>query len=80
MPPRPVSVMAPFDVAMLLLLPEADNAPLVEIVTAPPAVVVVPEIVSPAFVPVVVRVTGAPEEDNVAFKLTEIADPLLEPS
>ena len=78
MPPRPVSVMAPLEVKMLLLFCVADSKPLVEIVTAPPAVVVVPLIVSCVLVPVADTDTGAPLCVSVAFILTESAEPELE--
>ena len=75
-----MSVIAPFEVAMLLLFCEAVRTPFVEIVTAPPAVVVVPEITRPIFAAVVVSDTGAPAAVSVAFRLTEMDVALLEAS
>ena len=80
MPPRPVSVIAPLLVRMLLLFVVVCNNPLVEIVTAPAAVVVVPVIVSCVLVPVADTDTGAPLCVSVAFMLTDSADAELEES
>ena len=80
MPPRPVSVIAPLEVRILLLFCAACNNPLVEIVTAPPAVVVVPLIVSCTPAAVVATETGAPLCVSVAFMFTDRAEPELEES
>ena len=80
MPPRPVRVIAPFEVRMLLLFCVACNKPLVEIVTAPALVVVVPLIVSCVVAPVADTDTGAPLCVSVTFMLTDRADPELDES
>ena len=80
MPPRPVSVMAPLDVKMLLLFCVACSNPFVEIVTAPPAVVVVPLIVSCTLAAVVATDTGAPLCVSVAFMFTDRAELELDES
>ena len=58
----------------------ACNNPLVEIVTAPPAVVVVPVIVSCVVAPVADTDTGAPLCVSVTFMFTESVDPELDDS
>ena len=65
---------------MLLLFCVADSSPLVEIVTAPPAVVVVPLIVSRVVAPVADTDTGAPLCVSVTFMLTDRSEPELEES
>ena len=80
MPPRPVSVMAPPVVRMLLWFWVADNTPLVEIVTAPALVVVVPVIVNCVVAPVADTDTGAPLCVSVTFMLTDRAEPELDES
>ena len=71
-------MIAPLDVRMLLLFCVACNKPFVEIVTAPPAVVVVPLIVNCVVAPVADTDTGAPLCVSVAFILTESAEAELE--
>ena len=65
---------------MLLLFWVACKRPLVEIVTAPAAVVVVPLIVSCVVAPVADTDTGAPLCVSVTFMLTERAEPELDES